>query len=761
MDLRYFRLPALLAGLLFVFALPASAQVTGISYTVSPVGARVNWDDQAGLSNGYLYGGEVGLGFGEFLELGGIYLLGNNFETDFSELSGDNQAVLDALAALDPRDVKIRRYGAKLRLNLGQGGLVPFATLGTGVLRLDPDGLQESETIYANGGVGVTFSLADRYTLSVAAENLVYRFNAGQTLFSDADLAAVGITRDNFNQQTVYNPAISASAKFYLGGRGAGELTEVDRALLQQFRGGGFRLAVEPFYGQINFSEDLDFPETQAVAGVNAGLDFGPYVGLRGFYWRALEQAEALEDGIVTEFTALEFVGGELDLRFQSQFVRGVTPYVIVGGGYADVGDEYAEFAGVRPESRYFALGGGGVEIPLSRSLKVQGSVRSLIMSTQDIDDVSDPNNVFASWMYAAGINFNLGGGGGRGLSDAIAREDDRRDAEARTEAAAVAAELAKLRARIDSLETARRMGPPPPGAQPGTPRTETVIDTVVVQRDTFAGRTLTIPVPEQGEIYIRFGAPAADADTIFAGPPLPVFLQTDSTMTDSSRAALSALQIQQIVRQALAEREAQQAETRTEDLRDLEQRLENLLERETNRLRDDLAGQGGDVTIIERGDDRGDRAVRDTTGGLRVDDTIVETFRQRELVAIQPIIGIRTGEGPEQFLIGARGDYRFPGRRARALPELALAFGDGVAFSAFGNVAYPFFGGYLDQIQPYAGGGIGFVSDSGLSGLDLAFNLLAGAEYTLPNGLTFFGEYSTLDFFDFHRVLVGYRWRF
>ena len=37
----------------------------------------------------------------------------------------------------------------------------------------------------------------------------------------------------------------------------------------------------------------------------------------------------------------------------------------------------------------------------------------------------------------------------------------------------------------------------------------------------------------------------------------------------------------------------------------------------------------------------------------------------------------------------------------------------------------------------------------------------MAGAEYTFNDSMTFFAEYGTLDFFDFNRVLFGYRLRF
>jgi len=125
---------------LLLTVIPASAQVTGVSYTVSPLGTRVYWDDDAGLEDSYLYGGELGFGFGEYLELGGIYVFNNDIETDFSAFSGENAAVMARIAALPPREVQLQRYGGKLRVNLGRGAIVPFVTAGTGLLSLDVDG---------------------------------------------------------------------------------------------------------------------------------------------------------------------------------------------------------------------------------------------------------------------------------------------------------------------------------------------------------------------------------------------------------------------------------------------------------------------------------------------------------------------------------------------------------------------------------------------------------------------------------------------
>ena len=752
--------------LLCIGIAPAQAQVTGVSYTLSPIGSRVYWEDDAGLEDAYLYGGELGFGFGEYLELGGIYLFNNEVETDFSDFSGDNSAVLDRIAALPGRDVELRRYGGKLRLNVGRGSLVPFVTAGTGIIRFDVDGTGEHEQIYVAGGLGVTLSIDSRYTVSVAAENLAYRYNPGTVFFTDADLREIGLSRAAFNEQEVANWAATASLKFYLGGRSRAELTDIDRALQRQFTGGDFRLAVEPFYGQINFADELHeaFGADQTVAGINAGVDLGPYLGLRGFYWRGTEDADALDTDLPDGFEDLTLYGAELDLRFGRQ-LGSVAPYLILGAGYADLDGDFEEDS---EGSRSFATGGLGVELPISSALTVQGAARSVLMSTEDPDDLSAPSSVLASWMYTVGVAFNLGGSG-RTVGGVV--EEQQR--EARTRQAALEQELARLQGRLDSLETARATADSL--AIPRTTRT-VMEDTLVVRddvdaaRSNLSGRTITLPVPETGEIYIRFGEPAAPApsEPVY-GPPVVVggaqaypFVRPD-TMGMQYRTGvggLSADEVRRLAREA-ARREVDARRGVSEDeLENVENRLERRLDRELARLRADLRELQERERVAER------QALRDTaadtvTTRRATANSWVASFQQREFAGALPFVGFRAGEGDEQFLIGGRADFRLPGRRARLWPEVALGIGSDVSLNAIANLAVP-----LDvvdlPVQPYVGAGLGVVTDSGIfSGPDLVLNALGGVSYTFTGGGSAFAEFSTLDFFDFNRVLVGYRIRF
>lgn len=805
-SIKLFQIVAILALILVSRPDASHAQVGGISYTLSPIGKYVFFNGDAGLKDGLEYGGELGFGFGRFLELDGVYLMGNGFETDYSDLSsgvfassvGDAASAKTALEGLNTRKFDLSRYGAKLRINIGNGRLIPFITAGTGVQQFKADGVKSSEQIYTNVGAGLTFSVATRYTLSIGAENLTYRYNPGSALFSEADLAATSLTRESFDMVTVNNPVVSTSLKIFLGGRSGVDLTDTDRALLNQFKGGRFRLALEPFYGQINFNSALGFPDSRAMTGINAGFDLGPYVGLRGFYWRDTDQETAFEGGLPGGFGDLSMYGGELDLRFGGNYV---TPYLIVGGGYMDM-DKKGSFTDVNnvvPSNRYFAMGGAGVEIPLLSSVSLQGGVRGLFMSTEDIQDVNGPSSVFGSLMYSAGISFNLGGRKAvskpktdpRPVKEIPTMEVDPLEKAPTTEEVEVPVEvvvvegqpvevtpetdaekrirlledeLKRAIAKLDSLQNA------PVGMEKSVE-----IDSVKVVKgyhSNISDRTMTIPVPEVGEIYIRFGASkghiSVDSSFVTGAVMDPADKVEDTVppatvvVPDSSKAPVGITPnvVYEIVQKVLAEQEAKNAEKEVEtgitaeqlekSLKEMENRLDKRISNEIDKVRDAQEAQANQ----EKGE--AFPAVPADTSAQK-SNGLFAVFADRQLNSIIPVVGLRLKDGIDRVVLGARADYRFPDQKIRFLPEVALTIGDAVGLSALANVAwYPY--SINENTHLYAGTGAGLVSNKVLSGLELKLNLFAGVEYKTKTGATFFGEFSTLDFFDYNRIMFGYR---
>ncbi len=840
---------ALLLGLL-LFALaaaPAQAQVDGISYTLSPTGEYVLFENDflggnnGGLENGFLYGGEVGLGFGQYLTLSGVYLLNRSAQTDFSNFSIDNasdrqQAILDALDGLDARDVDLKRYGAQIKLNLGSGvgdaaEFLPYVSVGAGILEIDPDNRDVTETIYATGGVGVTFSLLDRYTLSVGGQMLAYRYNVATTFLTgdDGDLGDINdalgddfddVERGDFNQVNVYAPSARASLEIFLGGRRTGELTELDRAILDQFGGReGVEIFVEPFFGRIEFNDALGFPKDQNVAGVNAGFELGPFVGVRGFYWRGTSGDGVFDEVPPDNFEDIAFYGGDLNLRFGQSFgQRSFTPFGIVGAGYMNVlsgyDDDLDDDDASVPDDRYFGIAGGGVELPLGDALTLKGSARYLFMSNEDVEDLSNPDNVFGSLMYTGGLKFSFGGGGADRSPSAVLERERRREREQmreqmtereRRRSQETQQEINRLQARLDSLENQNLTQEQ---ERREVERIRADVERAERDRDerrrfqdddgrratlrtgsNLSGETITLPIPEVGEVYIRVGETANDVsvETQYA-PPTVIQGGQVQPGTGGMAGGLSQQQIESIVRETMRSEMAQaDAEGRSINEREVERIVSETIRRE-------IQASGGQVPSVSNEalrreldeerqerrelEERLDRLANELEDELdEVQDrqstpTVIQT--DDEDGETQTIIGGGGGYtpervvptagyaiGPGRFLVGARGDYGSDrgvgvgGLDFRFQPEAMIGFGDGVSLDLLVNgiVDVNTLQRYIgDSVSPYAGAGLGLTTETGLG-----VNVLLGAEYEVGGGAVF-GEYSTVNFFDYNRFLIGYR---
>ncbi len=790
----YKRCKGLIAALALVMLLlvpgAAQAQVSGLSYTLSPSGQRLFFDDNAGLDDAFLYGGELGFGFGRFVELSALYQFNNDLKTDFSALTGLDEATAARIAGLDGRGLELQQYGIGLKFNLAPGAAVPFVRLGAGILRFNPDDLNPSETIWLSGGAGLQFSLARRYSISVSAENLSYRYNLGAAFFSEEDLAQAELTPESFNQVQVNNLAVRVGLQLYIGGRKPGETTDLDRALRSQLSGGlrAVTLQLEPFYGTVTFDKDLGFKENQRMAGINAGLNLGPYVGVRGFYWRGMEEDKVDPD-------ELQAYGGALRLNLGSGW--NATPYLTLGGGYMDVLDKYeGRIDGETPSDKPFLLAGGGLVLPLGESLRLNGGVRALLMSTEGTDNLSDPNDVTTSLMYSLGLNFVLGA-----PDRSAGAVFESRFAEARTREERLALMMEHTEARLDSLANVLAELQEANGA--GMMAGDSL--RMVQQGLDVRGRQMvTFPIPETGEIYIRYGEPGSRLVESFAARPdgtvqrdtmrvimssadttgigvadsafTAALLDTTQTSQFTPAQQLTAAQIQQIVRQTLREEQDEAGTTTLEgsDFERLERRLEmRLLELENSLQRQINSERGGQpeqpsTIIIQPGGEQ----QRVTPGGtveVRSGDRVEVVGGQSGLVAVLPLAGFTFGD-PVQAVVGLRGDYRNAGS-FRILPEFVFGLGTGTfSYHASLNGAYSFWENLQSvrniagPVRPYVGAGVGFLgfndAPEDVSGVQFTFNLLIGTEYEYGPGV-FFAEVMPIDFGDYTRLLAGYRVNF
>ncbi len=398
--------PLLLALLCLFVATEVSAQVSGISYTFSPSADYEFRGKKTGLDDGLMLGGKIGFGFGQFFELRGQYMTSANLETNFTDFGLPN--FVDSLQTT--REVDLKRYGGEVKANLSNGKLLPFITLGTGVQSIQLGSQETQKQIYLSAGAGIVVSLADRYTLTLEARNTNYRFNTGRHLLTVLDHAEYGTNPADFDSEDHSNWAASASLQLYLGGRRPDKMSELDKAYFSSLTNGvkGLRGTLEPAAGKMFFHDDLPFRDTW-MAGVSAGMDFGPYVGIRGFYW------QGLEDEKLTEFDKISMYGGEMRMRLNTN--TGVVPLLMLGGGKIDIQDEYVgkkvqqDSVSVvyKTDDKGFAMGGLGLNIPLSNNLNVFGSARALLTSGTPVDELDEPSEIQTSMFYSAGVRLSFG----------------------------------------------------------------------------------------------------------------------------------------------------------------------------------------------------------------------------------------------------------------------------------------------------------------------------------------------------------------
>ncbi|MPR34803.1 hypothetical protein [Salmonirosea aquatica] len=376
----------------------AVAQVKGISYSISPVGEYVNWENNTGISNGFMAGGHLGFGFGEFVELRGTYLQSLDMKRNFGPLELKE---LQGVELTQP-DIDVTRWGGDLKLNLSRGGVVPFLTAGTGVQTFKSDSLATYKNIYVSLGAGLQFVVADRYTLGIQAVNTSFNDSPVRNLTTADERAAYGLAVADYNNELLKNWSVRASLSFYLGGRRPGELTETDKAYLNNFSG-GFSLPIEITAGQLDFDKTLPYANTKFV-GAATGFNFGPYVGLRGFYWRAME------DDYFSTFDKLAVYGGEG--KFKLANGQGLTPSINVGGGVIDALKGYTvDGTELDEKNRPFVSGGLGLDIPFGRAFKLTAYGKALLTSNDPLENAANPDELATSWAYGLSANLILGNG--------------------------------------------------------------------------------------------------------------------------------------------------------------------------------------------------------------------------------------------------------------------------------------------------------------------------------------------------------------
>jgi len=382
-----------------LLSVSAVAQVKDISFAVAPTADYVWLPKKTAVTNGFMAGGYVGFGFGRNLELLGSYKHSIGLK---STLDGYDAPVAIS-NVFEAKDVSIYRWGGELKGNIPMAySFQPYVTLGSGVQTIKANDLSQNQ-VYFGLGIGSKFNLARRLTLNIEAKATHFSLDSRNILYkpTEANTSAYNSwINNNVEDKSHLAWSVGAGLELYLGGRNPNELTELDQVYTSLK---GFKVVIEPTLGYLNFSDDSNLRDAY-FGGLALGVDFTEYIGVRGYYHRAMK-----DEKFSAEFDKLSIYGGDFLARLN--VAKGVVPYLQIGVGYMKVGDDYVgKVVSNTNTSGIFAKGGVGLAIPLGKRVELFG-VANLMYTTRNEDvssALSSVHKLQSNVFYNAGVRIKL-----------------------------------------------------------------------------------------------------------------------------------------------------------------------------------------------------------------------------------------------------------------------------------------------------------------------------------------------------------------
>ena len=762
----------ILFGALALLGTNVHAQMKDVTVTLQPT-ASYNWfDKNTAIEDGVMFGGRVGFGFGEAIELRGVYEISNDLNNTVEgfDIFSDN-----FVNNFKSRKVDVERIGGEFKANIPtRGTFVPYLTLGAGVqnLKVDiaaagaPSNKLKSEQIYANVGLGTQIKLGNRLFLNLEVKNTVFNMNPNSVLFQDGqDQSDIeGWLNDNDNTR-MYNWSALAGLQLYLGGRSPEQFSALDRAYYRKFSGGlgGFKLIIEPAGAYVNFDNDSNLSDSYFLGG-KIGFDLNQYIGLRGFYYQATK-----DEKISTDWDDLAMYGGELIAKLNVS--RGLVPYITVGGGYLNAykGSYIGKDELTGASSGYFAKGGLGLNIPVGRNVEIFGDASMLFTSdrpTDDLQNIIAPSELKQHTMYTAGIRFQLGKSGDN--TDDIIEDRIDQKVEDRTQV---------YQDRIDELESE--------------------LSDAYKNNDTKKA----VAIIEEKK--------ALEREQDGRQEPKATSKKTEKEIKES-RVQMTPKELEDLIEKVIqgVDEESRKPQT-VEDRMDRLERLlleintgsyrENLtparqedasqkildklneLDRKIDRNSDRINNLGNNMQYQNQNQDKtliiapGQQTTAPAPQMVRPSETKVVTDKDGNTIlqSESEDTGVATGwvvnEGMSVFtgvviasdvsmIIGIRGNYAFTNSPFKFMPDLYLAPGKNTGFGINANVVIPFKVDAGIILEPYAGLGLGYNDAVGES--TFSPNLVLGTTFNIFGG-KLFADYTAHNFIDIHRISVGYKLKF
>ncbi|MCC6242920.1 MAG: outer membrane beta-barrel protein [Gemmatimonadaceae bacterium] len=668
------RLATLAIGVISLSLLsPATGYSQSIGYSIVPSAERIQWNAKMALEDEWMYGGRVALRFGKIVELQPFYFVGKKYGIDASR----------AAALFGPqssgRTLDIEHYGITTQLNLGTGNVVPFLRGGGGILRFAPDSGRRQDRLAVTAGGGIRFGIGTLQA-ELFAEQLGFRLDPRRLFTGDSLTGGSSVRQNNF----VYGGAISIPISV---------APDEDEAVGLR----GTTAPIEPFVGRLRYASSAGLSD-QNVAGIRGGLDFSPLFGVRGFYWRGVNEAR-------DKFVSVEGYGAEG--QFNLNTGPGVSPYVVAGAGRINFSGSYRDSLGTADNDRDALILGAGATFQLSQRIRFNAALRDYVIARNDsLESATTTGDLTHNRMLTAGFTISIGGKSG--ASDrARAAEQNQRVTRAR-----LASRDSTLRMLRDSVRVARDARELPASRRP---RAGVMRDSMARgMRTDSAGRVdrwITIPVPVNGEVILRYGYPPT-ADSAKA-PSTPV-VHRDTVIVRRDTVVIDT-----VYRQSTVIR---------------------------------------DVTVSP--------TMAPSTSAANAprarNTPLTERFRQLSSRDLMPFVGVGGGDAGTQAVASLRLDLGTLASGLEFVPEFAVGVGgDGTSVLALANVQYRF-GSFAGEtaLRPYVTGGAGIFSPS-----VLAVNTAVGASIDLRRGRSStpwlgYVELQGLNLFNDTRLMFGIRIR-
>lgn len=517
---------------------PGSLRGQGIAFGLGAEGSHLNWSDDLGLDDATVLGGYASMAFGRYVRVQLGLSRASSVETRLAETD---------FPAAENR-VNATRAATRILLNVGSGTITPLLAASGGVLRMEPEGRSRADQLFVGWGGGIALRPLPWLETQLLLEDV--RFRMDRSLLSADD----GVGPDPDADKLRSHLMASLGVGFRLGDQRPSEAADqVDRAFSGVTRGSmeGLLIPVEVRGGILRFDNDFQV-ENQPTAAVSLGVGFGPYFGLRGSYLRGGS------NGLGT------LSGWSGEAIFSVGRATSFSPYLLLGYGELVFEDDFRNEAGNAVPDQNVFIAGAGIGLALSDRSRLTASLKDYMTTSGPLEDAASTSDLQHSFGLEAGLSFLLvGSRADRDAPTAVGVQQPK--APEKTQKGAAKSEKEEEAPSKPEEEVE--------GLEPGEEVTDTVIaapDTVAVQEvqdtvaaqdtvvaeaapaltdtvsaatDTVGGelaqdtapaeaapapdtaaaarpdsadigyqsdRTVILPLPAEGELYIRYGPPAA-----------------------------------------------------------------------------------------------------------------------------------------------------------------------------------------------------------------------------------------------------------